>query len=203
MCAGNFRLHLEYFWVLLTVVKVHSAQLNNCGFFEFFFLTIIRGFCGFLWPRITAADCNKQLKARSLIVHHDSLILSSARVLVTCFSLRKIRKQLLFLSVLASGLQAHCWYMMTSTGKQALWNLQRFLEFSAQIYTCSVERKKNGSISHLCASSDRRAEEESGKKKKKREKQFILLILSLITLVQIKDDPESNTAVDRYGLAVC
>lgn len=41
------------------------------------------------------------------------------------------------------------------------------------------------------------------KKKKKREKQFILLILSLITLVQIKDDPESNTAVDRYGLAVC
>lgn len=40
-------------------------------------------------------------------------------------------------------------------------------------------------------------------KKKKREKQFILLILSLITLVQIKDDPESNTAVDRYGLAVC
>lgn len=39
--------------------------------------------------------------------------------------------------------------------------------------------------------------------KKKREKQFILLILSLITLVQIKDDPESNTAVDRYGLAVC
>lgn len=167
MCAGNFRLHLEYFWVLLTVVKVHSAQLNNCGFFEFFFLTIIRGFCGFLWPRITAADCNKQLKARSLIVHHDSLILSSARVLVTCFSLRKIRKQLLFLSVLASGLQAHCWYMMTSTGKQALWNLQRFLEFSAQIYTCSVERKKNGSISHLCASSDRRAEEERGKKKEK------------------------------------
>lgn len=42
-----------------------------------------------------------------------------------------------------------------------------------------------------------------GGKKKKREKQFILLILSLITLVQIKDDPESNTAVDRYGLAVC
>lgn len=92
--------------------------------------------------------------------------------------------------------------MMTSTGKQALWNLQCFLEFSAQIYTCSVERKKNENIYHLCASSDRRAEEER-EKKKKREKQFILLILSLITLVQIKDDPESNTAVDRYGLAVC
>lgn len=36
--TDNFGLHLKYFSVLLTVVKVHSAQLNNCGLMDFFFL---------------------------------------------------------------------------------------------------------------------------------------------------------------------
>jgi len=31
----------------------------------------------------------------------------------------------------------------------------------------------------------------------------IALILSLITVVQTRDAPESNIAVDRYGLAAC
>lgn len=36
--VANFGLHAEYFCVPLTVVKAHSAELNNHGLLEFFFL---------------------------------------------------------------------------------------------------------------------------------------------------------------------
>lgn len=149
----------------------------------------------FLWPRITAVDGNKQLEARShtncaswQLNSQQSKNTSNLELFFPYINLEDIS----FFAALPPGWQVHCWYIMTSTGKEKLSmspDLVLQMIFLLRS-TGNVERKHVWKICQLWAASDRSAGEKSQ----------IALVLSLTTIFQMWDAPESDIAADRYEL---